>query len=361
MTTPPFDPKKYDHPLQVGGIRTGRYDYPEAGGGPGCRIAWFETGTPFRFVVNLDRGGDIVEAWHGGTALAYLTPNGYAPRGTGEGNVDRWERGWNGGLVSTCGPLVIGGRQNERGDTTELHGAYHHTPAAVVAVRNPEPGRGHHEMSLELVTRITKLFGPVIEIRRTLTATLGQPTVQIDDTVTNLSNTPVEHHWLYHCNLGYPLLDEGAELVYAGKRDLVWGADADISADELARWKRVPGPLEAHRGHGERGVVVEPKLGADGRTCAALINPSKELGVALRFDPQQLPRLANWQHLGPGSYVTGIEPFNGSLMGVDRDPHPAAKVELHPGESRGYTLEIDVVTGAKHLDDLRSNDGPIAG
>lgn len=391
MTPPKFDAEKFDQPLQVGGIRTGRYDWPDAGGGPGCRVAFFETGTPLRFVVNLDRGGDIVEAWHGGTALAYLTPNGYAPPGTGgtgAGNADRWTRGWNGGLVSTCGPRVIGRRTNERGEIIELHGAYHHSPAAVVALRNPDVRAGQREMSLELVVRDAQLFGPVLENRRTLTATLGEPALRLRDTVTNLGNTAVEHHWLYHCNLGYPLLDAGAELIYAGTRDRVWGVGGNVSAEELAAWKRVPAPLPTHQGDGERGVIINavpaPAPGSSsgrspgsspgnppgppppdapaGHALAAVINPQRSLGVAIRFDPAQLPRLAHWQHYGPrGSYVTALEPFNGSLLGLDNDDHPRARVMLEPGESRRYDLRIDTTTDPSTLGAWRDADRPVTG
>lgn len=55
-----FDADKFELVHQVGGIRTATYDWPDAGGAPGCRVAMVNTGSGLRFTVALDRGGDIV-------------------------------------------------------------------------------------------------------------------------------------------------------------------------------------------------------------------------------------------------------------------------------------------------------------
>ena len=61
---------KIEHPLQLGGIRTGLLDAPGAGGGPGVRVALVDTGAGLRFTVALDRGGDIIDAAFNDCALA---------------------------------------------------------------------------------------------------------------------------------------------------------------------------------------------------------------------------------------------------------------------------------------------------
>ena len=71
-----FDTGKFETIHQVGGIRTGRYDWPDAGGSPGCRVALVDTGSGLRFTIPIDRGGDIVEAFYHNSSLAYLTPSG---------------------------------------------------------------------------------------------------------------------------------------------------------------------------------------------------------------------------------------------------------------------------------------------
>ncbi len=360
MPAPAFDPARFCNPRQVGGVRTARYDWPDAGGAPGCRVAIFETGTPLRFVVNLDRGGDIVEASFGGMSLAWLSSNGYAPPGVGGSPPDLWMRGWNGGLVTTCGPDVIGRRADAAGETTELHGGFNHRPAAVTAIRQPDPAAGQLDFGIDLVIRDTRLFGPDYEVQRTVSATLGTPGLRIEDEVRNVGNQPAEHHWLYHINLGYPLIDEGTQIVLAGENAIYWGLDNHDATKTKANWKTVPAPLSAHRGSGERGVVLSPPADADGQATVGVIHPGAGIGLRLRYDPAALPRLANWQHFGPGEYVTGLEPFAGQLLPADADPHAKAD-PLEPGETRRYGVAFDVLTTADALNALRSADGTIRG
>ena len=117
----PFDANKFELIHQVGGIRTATYDWPDAGGAPGCRVAMVDTGSGLRFTVALDRGGDIVEAFYQSCSLAYLTPNGYRPPRQPLHRDEDWLAAWPGGLLTSCGPRYIGpgarGRRPQAGPT----------------------------------------------------------------------------------------------------------------------------------------------------------------------------------------------------------------------------------------------------
>ena len=58
---------------QIGGIETSVLDNGPA---RGCRIAWVNTGSGLRYKVALDRGLDIVDAFHGRHSLAWLSHGG---------------------------------------------------------------------------------------------------------------------------------------------------------------------------------------------------------------------------------------------------------------------------------------------
>lgn len=356
----PFDCDKFDSIHQVGGIRTATYDYPDAGGSPGCRVAMVDTGSGLRFTVALDRGGDIVEATYNGQSLAYLTPNGYKPPSHAYHHETDWLTGWPGGLVTTCGPQYIGGPREEDGQTISLHGHHSNTPAALVGLHNPQPRKNDLQMSLDMIIRDTCMFSPVIEVRRRITATLGQPTIHIHDEVTNLGNLRTAHNWLYHVNLGYPLLDEGARLIYRGKTQVWPDSEKTHSTAALNRLKRVPGPLDAHRGNGERGAIVELPADKQGLAHVGLVNRKKNLAFELSFPVAQMPRAANWHHFGPaGSYVTGLEPFSGSLVGKNNDNHPAAAQYLEPGQTKSYDLTIAVHADRASIAELVKHDGDL--
>jgi hypothetical protein len=362
-----FDPAKFENVHQLGGIRTGSLDAPGAGGAAGVRVALVDTGAGLRFTVALDRGGDIVDATYNEVGLAYLSPNGLRPPNPAYHQGMEWLRGWAGGLLTTCGPEYIGGPRVEAGGPTSLHGRFSNCPAALEAVRNPDPRRGRMEMELDLLVRDTRVFGPAYEIRRSLRCTLGQPEIVLEDEVTNCGDTPSAHHWLYHCNLGYPLLDEGTRFVYRGRAEY-WEVPPpegqDIvqprSSAAMNRLKRVPPALPGHAGGGERGLIVAVPPDRDGMCRAGAINDRLKLGVRFAYPAAALPRMAHWQHYGPrGSYATALEPFHGSLLGRARDRDPSAESMLEPGESRKYSLRIRILTTPAELRAMAAHDGPV--
>ena len=358
------DTAKFENALQLGGIRTGTLDSP----GQPVRVALFDTGAGLRFTVALDRGGDIVDASFNEFGLAYLTQNGLLPPSPAYHTGVEWLRGWAGGLVTTCGPEYMGGPRMVDGAMTSLHGRFSGQPAQVETLRNPDPHRGRRDMELGLIIRDSRMFGPVFEIRRTIRCTLGVPEIVIEDEVTNRGDTRAAHHWLYHCNLGYPLLDRGARFIYRGAAEY-WivppppGGDIvqPLAAAAMEKMKRVPNSLAQHTGSGERGLIVDTAAGRDGWCHVGLLNEKLKLGVEISYPKKALPRLANWQHYGPrGSYVTGLEPFSGSLLGAARDKHPLAEQFLEPGESRPYQLKLRVRRGAAELRALAKHDGPLS-
>jgi hypothetical protein len=250
---------------------------------------------------------------------------------------------------------------------TSLHGHYSNTPAAVEQILNPDPHRGQWDMRLALRVRDSRMFGPILEVRRTIHCTLGQPEIVIEDEVTNRGDTRSAHHWLYHCNFGYPLVDRGARFVYRGPAQY-WilppppgqSLVQPLDAAGMGRLKRVPDPLPEHAGFNERGLIVEVTPDPRGLCRIGLINERLNLGLELRYPAQQMPRMANWQHFGPGgSYVTALEPFSGSLLGKAHDRAPRAAQYLPPGKSRRYDLRIRVLTGPAELRSLAACDGPV--
>lgn len=363
-----FDVSKFENVHQIGGITTATLDSPGIGGTTqGSRVAFVNTGSGLRFTIALDRGGDIIDASFNEHALAYLSPNGLKPPNHAYHHGLDWLHGWAGGLVTTCGPQYIGGPREEDGVTTTLHGHHSNSPAAVEMILNPDPHRGRREMLLSMTIRDARMFGPVVEVRRQIQCALGSPEIVIHDQVTNRGNTRCAHHWLYHVNLGYPLLDRGSKHIYRGPAEF-WEMPAPpgesiirkVGKAAMNRIKTVTDPLEEHRGSGERGLIVQVKPDRQGLCHVGLVNPRLQLALELTYPANALPRLANWQHYGPnGSYVSGIEPFSGSLLGKAQDSFPGAEQYLQPGESRRYQLTLRVHHTPEAIGELMRHDGDV--
>ncbi|MFA9477439.1 DUF4432 family protein [Phycisphaerales bacterium AB-hyl4] len=358
MTDHDFDAPLCENPLQLGGIRTGTLDSPQPMGGGKVRVAMVDTGSGLRFTVGLDRGGDIFEAVHNDCPLAYLTSNDLMPPEEAYQRQNHWLRSWPGGLVTTCGPLHIGAPHADDRDRFNQHGHHSNTPAAVQAVHNPDPTRGNRDMRIEMIVRDTRVFGPNIETRRSIRCRLGEARIWIEDEVTNRGNEPAPHHWLYHVNLGYPLLQPGARFIYRGSLSDVWGS---VDKADLDPWKQVPPPLSKHAGSGEGGLVVQPEPDDTGHVEVGLLDARQRRAFRVRYRADQLPQLANWLHYGTGgSYVAGIEPFSGRL--VNNKPDTAGNDTantLQAGETRKYAIDFTVLTERNEIDALLEWDAAV--
>ena len=119
------DSQNWKHTLsnyqQLGGIETSVLDN---GAGRGVRIAWINTGTGLRYKVVLDRGMDILDAFHNEHSLAWISHAGLtAPQPFSNQGID-WLRTFGGGLVTTCGLSNAGPPNSDANGSRGLHGNY---------------------------------------------------------------------------------------------------------------------------------------------------------------------------------------------------------------------------------------------
>lgn len=331
-----YDPGsvRFINPAQAGGIETSVLD---DGSGRGVRVAWVNTGSPLRYKVLIDRGLDIAEAFYSSISLAFLSLTGpTAPTRALDRGLD-WLSGFYGGLVCSCGPQHVGGPAEIEGVDYGLHGTHSNTPARVEAICQPDPAAGVETMSITGLVRTARMFGPNVELRRTVRSVLGTPAIWIRDVFLNRGNAPVRHCWLLHVNFGWPLLDTGARLVYRGK--VVPRAGCERWFADPKRYKVARGPQRAHRGSGEAVAFVDPPADSAGDCHVGIANERLGLGVELRYLRRQFPRLVNWQHFGPaGEYVTGLEPISGGMEGCGV---PAGR--LDPAQTKTYECCLKVL------------------
>jgi hypothetical protein len=319
--------------VQVGGIET---FVPDNGPGRGVRSAWVNTGSPLRYKVLIDRGLDISEAFYAEKSLTFLSLTGATPPTRAlDGGLD-WLWGFYGGLVCSCGPVHAGAPAVVDGVAHGLHGTHSNTPAELGFVCQPDPGSGLTDMSLTGTVRAARLFGPNIELTRTIRSTLGKPVIHIHDCLRNRGNTAARHCWMLHINFGWPLLDAGSVFVYRGDARCRPG---DEGWFEGRNYKVAPAPVSEHAGTGEGCIFIDPPADRDGNCHVGLVNPAINLGVEIAFPKRHFPRIVNWQHFGAGEYVTGVEPFSG---GMGEAGLPAG--ELASGETRDYDCTLTVLS-----------------
>lgn len=320
---------------QIGGIETSVIDN---GPGRGMRIAWINAGSGLRYKVLLDRAMDIGDAAFNQYNLAWLSHAAFTPpQPLSDKGLD-WLRTFGGGLVNTCGLTHVGGPEKDAHGERGIHGRISNTPAEIVSIIQPDPAAAQFEMSITGIMRESNIFGPSLELRRTISSKLGETTIHIHDEVSNRGNTPAPHMILYHCNFGWPLADAGSRLSWNGKMTTRDGQEFPNAEAYMLCRDTIP----EHSGNGEQVAFIDIEADADGICKAGLHNPTLDLGITLTFLKSELPWLTNWQHWGRGEYVTGIEPGSHPPIGQAGARENNTLIFLEPGAKRTYNLTIDI-------------------
>lgn len=330
---------KISHYSQLGGIETSVLDN---GSARGTRIAWINTGTGLRYKVVIDRAMDIGEAFFNQHSLSWISHLGTSsPQPFSHRGID-WLRTFSGGLMVTCGLSHFGPPESDEHGERGLHGLISNLPAEIESIVQPNPLQGNMEMSITGRVRETQVFGPSFELRRTISGRVGEPVIRVHDEVVNLANTVKPHMILYHCNFGWPLADEGAEIIWKGRWETPQGKEDKIFR-EGNDFRKCPAPLDDHRGGGESVAFIDPDAAADGSCSCGLYNEKLGIALTLSFNKKQLPRLTNWQHWGKGEYVTGLEPGTHPPTGQAKAREQDELVMLQPAERKTYDLVFRVL------------------
>jgi Domain of unknown function (DUF4432) len=342
---------------QVGGLELMRH---EEGQARGVRSVVVRTGTGLSFGVVPDRGLDVGLADFQGIGLCWLPPKGLAGPWHYEGDLDpyAWLRVGLGGLFNTAGLVSIGVPQDvdtsSFGFTQRLSARYgtHDRVAVTPASRFTFGERWDGNrcvLTVEGVVRQDIAYGENLSLARRYETALGSNTVKLVDTVTNDGFFETPHQLLYHFNLGYPLVDEGAELLASPTEEP--GSLGFATGDEGERdeWRSVTAPQP---GFTFGGYVVSLKTDAAGWSAVALVNRRLRggLGFYLRYDARTLPVYLAWRMMREGLYAVGLEPATNPFGNPTELAGQGYPVTLAPGESRTYELEFGILAGTAEID-----------
>lgn len=342
---------------QVGGVELVTHDEGHA---RGVRSIVFRTGSGLSFSVVPDRGLDVGAADFQGVGLCWLPPKGLAGPWHYEGDLDpyAWLRVGLGGLFNTAGLVSIGVPQDvdtsSFGFTQRLAARYGTHDRIAVTPASRFSFDEHWEgdrcfLRAEGVVRQDIAYGENLSLRRRYETELGSSSVRLVDVVTNDGWFETPHQLLYHFNLGYPLVDEGAELLVAvAEEPRSLGYSVGEDAPEADGWRTVTAPQP---GFTFEGYVLSLKPGPDGKVSVALVNRSLRggLGFYLRYDREQLPAYLAWRMMREGLYAIGLEPATNPFGNPRELVEQGYPIMLAPGEQRTYELELGVLAGAEEI------------
>ena len=354
---------------QVGGVQLFSY---EEGHGRGVRGLEFRTGSGLRFVVLPDRGFDVGFAEYQGVGLCWLPPKLIAGPWYYEGDADgtNWLRVGLGGLFNTAGLVSIGTPEEidttQFGFTQRMTARYgtHDRIALTPASRFTFGEEWVNDRCLvwaEGLVRQDIAYGENLSVSRRYESELGANFFRMVDVVTNEGWFPTVHQRLYHFNAGFPLVNDGSEVLAAVTEEpapMHFSTGGPVSADDgdVPAWRRVTAP---QAGFTHEGYVVGMKPDARGFVNVGIVNRHLRpdlggLGVYLRYNASTLPVYVAWRMMREGLYALGMEPATNPFGHPQDLIGQGFPVVIEPGEQRRYELEYGILAGEDAIERFAS-------
>lgn len=340
---------------QAAGIRTVQFD---DGNERPMRAALIHTGAGLEVTVLLDRCLDIAAASYCGKAMGWRSKTGEVAPQYFEPEGLRWLRSYYGGLVTTCGLTHVGAPRPESALLGNgLHGRIGHAPAKNIKILQEWQGQDY-VLSITGTMREAVVFGENLTLTRSVTTKLGERRFWIHDVVTNEGFDPTKYMLLYHCNIGWPAVDAGSEMVSPSR--LVAPRDA-VAEDGKENWFRMDPPIHKYA---EKCYYHDMAAARDGSVTVAMVNDGfkragEGFGVYVKYNKKQLPRFVEWKQMGEQDYVIGFEPCNCGVEGRQVDEKLGLLHTLRPGESRTFDLEFGAIATKQELEAMRKTRGAI--
>lgn len=292
---------------QIASIR--RYEMTE-GAVRGLRVLDCDNGR-LRFLLNESKALDVMQLYHMGQNVSFLSKNAFTAREV------PFSGRFEGGMLYTCGLDSVGAREG-----FELHGSHHNTPARVTRAEVNEKG-----ILIEAEVRETALFGKNLFFRRRVCSAVGSETLEITDTLENCGTRAEDYCLLYHVNVGYPMLDAGAELLDDAEEII---PRTPWAAEHLAERKKIGTPVD-----NEEEMCYFLRLKTPRVT---LKNAALGKQFTLEWSQETLPHFVEWKSMASGDYALGLEPCTTELD----DRFSFATIEK--GEKRLFSLKLSVQT-----------------
>ncbi len=262
-----------------------------------------------RFLLNVTKALDIMQLYHEGQNMSFLSKNAFTAR-----EIDFLNR-FEGGMMYTCGLDSMGRREGH-----VLHGTHHNTAAEVIHAECSEEG-----IVVEAVMHESALFGKNLIFRRKVTAAIGAESINIEDTLENAAFADAEYGVLYHINVGYPMLDEGAEIIADAKEIL---PDDEFAAKQADKAFLMTDSVDNQPETCYYLTLGEPR--------ATLVNKKIGKSFTVEYSKDTLPYFLEWKSMASGDYALGLEPTTTMLDGG------FTYKTIAPGEKKVFKIKLEV-------------------
>jgi len=329
----------------AGGVRSVVFD---DGAERGIRALEFRTGAGLNFDVLVDRAMDLGTAEFRGNGFGWRSATGFRHPGLHEYADDdglSMMRSFSGLLLTAGLDHTLFGAEVDASQyryppkqtvRNGLHGRVANLPARLHGYGERWDDDETCVLWAEGEVRQAAIFGEHLRLTRRIEAPVGGTEIRLTDTVRNAGFDPTPHMYLYHINIGWPFLDEGARFELPVEQT-IWQTDS--VAEQGVSNVEMPGP---RKGFVEQ--VYEHVLKPDEHGIARPRLVNERLGVffELAYDTTQFPAFFQWLHLREGAYAVAFEPSTHHVAGDQAARDDGSMIFLEPGEERRYTTTFRV-------------------
>lgn len=270
------------------------------------------------FEVNVSRGFDIRACYFKGLPVSWFSPCSHVSPQSYDMQGDEWNRGFEGGLMTTCGLEHAGCVEDAHG----LHGRFSYSEAEI-----EKKTIDNHSIILSGAVREVKVGGCYYQIRRTITSPLFQNKIFVEDTIENCGFKTSPLMLLYHINWGYPFL--GPEASFTG----IKGNGEYIKGNSPSSVTKPFYKLD----EGTSEVVCYTSLESEDNIIRMSIS-GKGIHASVAFDKYQFPYLTQWRFKGKGAEVISWEPGIVSTKGQRYHQDSKSLPYLEPGQKISFSL-----------------------
>ena len=197
-----------------------------------------------------------------------------------------------------------------------------------------------------------KALGPHLLRTRRISTELGATKLHIEDVIENLDYRESPLMYLFHINVGFPIVDDEAEFISNSIKVI---PRDDRAGEGLDCYNKCQPPTA---GFAEQVFYHEMAADQDNHVYVAIVNKSFNnghgIGLYVKYHKTQLPKFVQWKMMDERGYVIGLEPANCWVDGRAKERQRGTLDYLEPGGRRHYEVEIGVLTSNQEIDEFSS-------
>ena len=321
------------HEFQLYGVE----EYVLSGGRKeGMKILHVKNGLGLDMTISLDRGGDISSLSLHGKNMSYLTPNGYVSSRYYDDKGAGWIKTFTAGFLTTCGFNNVGSPCQDENGEYPLHGSINQTPVDSYSYEVLD-----NRIVIKTILLDEGIFSRKLKRVRVITVSLDKNEFEIADEIENRGDALTPVLYLYHMNMGYPLLKEDS-LVFIDSKEVK--ARNEHALTGIKEWDKMQKPTPGY----EEMCYYHKMKSKVGK--AGIYSPSEDIGLIISYDSESLKEFTEWKMMGVRDYVLGLEPGNVNPDGFVTNKEKGLITYLKPNEKLNYSVHIKLVDNLKEFE-----------